>query len=306
MEVWIIPDASWVNRDTPPAFPPVGRDRDAVRVTLEALDDWVQKDQATYATVSAAPVRIHVPFRLCDHRLIRRFRKRQPQARFVFYTAELSKHLPLQGRGDRLCVPSYYLRNQYRKRHELSKTAIRICHPAVAAQTPHRWSEEGMRVRTAVRHERGWQKRNVLLVDVSQATHVQRTLLEKELSVSRNRHPLLVVHTLFRPMPFGERCSLYLAADWLLTTSSSTQSLCPMHAEAMVTGLPIVTFDLGDHGEWVRHSHNGLVLHSVHWRTEWRRYLAELSAEPEWTRDLGRNARAIAERYLIPKTEGGA
>ncbi|MBN2909476.1 hypothetical protein JQC72_08040 [Polycladomyces sp. WAk] len=303
MDVWIIPDA-WVDRDASPAFPPVGRDRDSVRVTLEKLDDWGQKDQVT-ATVSTAPVRIHVPFRLWDHRLIRRLRKQQPQAHFVFYAAELSKHLPLRGKGDQLCVPSFYLRNQYRKRHGLSKAAIRVCHPAVVVETPHRWDGEGMRMRTAERRERGWQKRNVLLVDVSQATNVQRSLLKKELSVSRNRFPSLVVHTVFRPTPFGERCPLYLAADWLLTVSASTRSLCPMHAEAMATGLPIVTFDLGDHGEWVRHAHNGLVLHLAHWRAEWRRYLAELLAVPEWTRDLGKNARAIAERYLIPKTEGG-
>jgi glycosyltransferase involved in cell wall biosynthesis len=305
MEVWILPDASWVNQDTLPAFPPVGRDQDAVRVTLKALDDWVQKDKPP-AAVSTAPVRIHVPFRLWDHRLIRLLRKQQPQADFVFYTAQLSKHLPLQEGGDRLCVPSFYLRNQYRKRNELSKNAIRICHPAVSAETPHRWSEEGLRVRKDVRRERGWQKRNVLVVDVSQATKVQRSFLEKELSVSRNQHPSLVVYTWFRPVPFGKRCPLYLAADWLLTASSSTRSLSPIHAEAMVTGLPVVTFDLGDHGEWVRHAHNGLVLHLAQWRAEWRRYLAELLSDPSWSRDLGKNARAIAERYLMTKTEGGA
>ncbi|BCU81936.1 hypothetical protein JIR001_17190 [Polycladomyces abyssicola] len=305
MEIWILPDASWMNRDALPAFPPVGRDRDAVRVTLKALDDWLQKDQPP-DTVNTAPVRIHVPYRLWDHRLIRRLRKRQPQADFVFYTAELSKHLPLQEIGDCLCVPSIYLRNQYRKRHELSNHAIRICYPAVSAETPHRWSEDGRGVRTAMRHERRWQKRNVLLVDVSQATKMQRSLLEKELSVSRNQHPSLVVLTWFRPLPFEKRCPLYLAADWLLTVSSSARSLSPMHAEAMVTGLPVVTFDLGDHGEWVRHAHNGLVLHLAHWRTEWRRYLAELLRDPGWSRDLGKNARAIAERYLMPKTEGGA
>jgi hypothetical protein len=303
MEIWILPDQSWVNRDAAPSFPPVGRDRDAVRVTLEALNDWVQKGQAPHSTIDDAPDRIHVPFRLWNHRLIRLLHQRQPQAVFVFYTAELLDDLPLKKRGDHLCVPSFYLRDQHRKRHGSSDIVIRIRHPAVAVGIPHRWSGEGLRVRTAVRRKRGWQKRKVLLVDVSQATRVQRSLLEKELTVTRDQHPSLVVHTLLRPLPFHERYPLYLAADWLWTASASARSLCPMHAEAMVTGLPVVTFDLGDHGEWVRHAHNGLVLRVRSWRTEWRRYLSELSADPSWTRDLGRNARAMAERYLMPKAE---
>lgn len=306
MEVWIVPDASWTKRDALPAFPPVARDWDALRITPETLKTWVDKEQTLHVSVTAAPVRVHMPLGLSlrEDRLIRRFRERQPQTEFVFYTAKLSG-LQIKERRDHLCVPSFYLRNQYRKRFGQSVASIRIRPPAVATETPHRWSEEGMRVRETVRRDRGWQNRNVLLVDVSQATETQRLLLKQEWSAFRHRDASLVVHGLYRPTPIRQRWPLYLAADWLWTASSSSRSLCPMHAVAMATGLPIVTFDLGDHGEWVRHAHNGLVLHPVYWRAEWRRYLSELLANPAWSRDLGRNARAMAERYLIPQAKGG-
>ncbi|MDR6224303.1 glycosyltransferase [Desmospora profundinema] len=196
-------------------------------------------------------------------------------------------------------VPSKELEEQLRSLIPAT-TSIRLVLPTVP-EVSHRWETAGRILRRALRERWGLQGKQVLGI-------VHGTISQMEWSgckevvegLRRKGLKRLALCTFSHKTSQGEEAGRsWVAADWMLTGGGSNVSRTPLHFWAMARGIPVLTTDVGDHGEWVRHRHNGLLLTSSQWKQDLARYLYELCRDPAWWEDLGQNGRSLVHKWKV-------
>lgn len=196
-----------------------------------------------------------------------------------------------------ISVPSHDLEEQLRSLVP-ANISLRVVLPTVP-QVSHRWEPAGRILRRLLRERWGLQGKRVLGIVLGTITRLEWAGCREVVKELRRQGLKRLVLHLFSPKTAeGEEAGRsWVAADWLLSGGGKEISRTPLHFWAMARGMPLLTTDVGDHGEWVRHRHNGLLLTSSYWKRELFRYLLELSRDPDWCEDLGQNGRQLVSKW---------
>ncbi|MGA8942822.1 MAG: hypothetical protein WB502_08935 [Thermoactinomyces sp.] len=96
----------------------------------------------------------------------------------------------------------------------------------------------------------------------------------------------------------ADREEIWKNADVILTLGSACQSFVPLHMQLLSKGVAILTDDRGDHGEWVNHLFNGIILDSKETCKELKRALLRLLKDPGLLERFHHNGPFLLERML--------
>ncbi|MBA4543769.1 MULTISPECIES: glycosyltransferase [Thermoactinomyces] len=95
--------------------------------------------------------------------------------------------------------------------------------------------------------------------------------------------------------------ALWLAADLLLTVGGFGQSLAPLHIQSLYQRIPVMTDDTGDHGEWVKHLHSGILLDKKNIFRELRHYFCQLARNPGLLEQFRQNGHDLVQKTIGAK-----
>lgn len=199
-----------------------------------------------------------------------------------------------------ISVPSTDLKS--RLRHIVPETIpIHRVYPSVPEVT-HRWETAGRVLRRALRERLGLKGKRVLGIVHGTVNRLEwegcKEVVKRMQWQGLKRLGLYVFSS--QTLQGEEPGRSWIAADWLFTGGGANMSRTPVHFWAMARGMPLLTTDVGDHGEWVRHRHNGLLLTPSCWKRDLARYLTELYRDSAWWEDLGQNGRALIRPWRSP------
>lgn len=203
-------------------------------------------------------------------------------------------------------VPSYYARERLRKKGYRAFTIF----PAVEGKTLPQPNGARRRTLTLLLYQGATTKR--LLRAVSSLSQkdldVEWVLIgdksERVKKVMRflpqNKQPIRI-----RTVEAGD-LSAWQGGDVLVTDQHPVYSLNALHLRAMANGIPVMTTDVGDHPEVVKHWHNGFLLELPRLQDDLSHYVQHILRQPALLGQLRINGRSLCETFhakghILPK-----
>lgn len=92
----------------------------------------------------------------------------------------------------------------------------------------------------------------------------------------------------------------------MVTDQHPVYSLNALHLRAMANGIPVMTTDVGDHPEVVKHWHNGFLLELPRLQDDLSHYVQHILRQPALLGQLRINGRSLCETFhakghILPK-----
>lgn len=94
---------------------------------------------------------------------------------------------------------------------------------------------------------------------------------------------------------------IYQVADLVVTPSVGKEAFCLVNVEAAISGIPIITTDVGGIPEVVRHQHNGFLVSPSAWVQQFPDYVSELLIDKELNSLMGKNGQTHAQKRFTWK-----
>jgi hypothetical protein len=131
------------------------------------------------------------------------------------------------------------------------------------------------------------------MIQSAAKSHPQLKVVWVSQRLSHSRNGIIFV----KPQLVQEQ-DLWVGADLMLTVGGSRSSFVPLHVQCLFQGIPVVTDEKGDHGEWVNHLFAGIVLSHKGMAKELRHYFHLLAREPECLEQFRRNGQALVQKII--------
>lgn len=87
---------------------------------------------------------------------------------------------------------------------------------------------------------------------------------------------------------------LYPTADVVVTPSIGKEAFCLVNVEAAISGIPVVTTEVGGIPEVVSHDVSGYVIHPDQWQEQFETYIISLLEDAELNESMGKSAQKLA------------
>ncbi|WP_091740865.1 glycosyltransferase [Marininema mesophilum] len=199
--------------------------------------------------------------------------------------------------AEKVYVPSYYLKEALERKKLFSKEKIHQYLPL----------PEPMPQLVLINDQSLKNRRPMILVAKEYVTKKELYRLMRIVQIlQKEGYSTLRLNVL--PKENILRKTLFPTIHIVFTGGEESQSLALFHLQMMGQGVPIITTDVGDRGEWVLHGHSGFLLRKKDTKQDWIHYLYSLVRNTKMRRDFGENGRLLIEsqrKYQRPVLSEG-
>ncbi|SFS60804.1 glycosyltransferase [Marininema halotolerans] len=203
----------------------------------------------------------------------------------ILYLDSLPKVVaPPFSKAAKVVVPSYYLKERMERGGLFPPETLERLQPMLSPDTPSI-------LRQGSSNKKPRQRRRLLVIEEYVTNHERQRLQRCVRTVQKRGFPhfrmvtIPLIHLLQgRPIP---------PVHMVFTGGEASTSLSLFHLVLMNQGIPIITTDQGDRGEWVLHGHTGYLLGKKDTKKDWSYYLTSMVKDSTMRRDFAQNGHLL-------------
>ncbi len=295
---------------------------------LHEIDTYIAAEKPTCIQIENRP--LYIPH----------FKKKWPHIKLILslhsltFITSLTNIAALQAlsQADLISVNSRFISQEIRKLFPTLTTDIVVNHAGVDESVfMDRFSTRGESLRSYYRNRYNLQGKQVLLFVGRLIPEKGLHLLLESLPALIEKHPdihLVIVGTshygrqlntvyvgklksLIRPiakyvtyanhLPPKVMPQMYHVADIVVTPSIGKEALCLVNLEASISGIPVISTEVGGIPEVITHGYNGFLINPTIWKTQFEQYATMLLDHKELNESMGKNGQTLAQKQFTWK-----
>lgn len=297
----------------------------SVEQYLREVDTFIAKEQPACLQIENRPL------------YVLHFKKKWPQLKLILSLHSLTFIQALPHRSafralsasDLLIVNSKFIKKEIRRLFPELTTKVKVRYLGINENTFFdRFSARGEALRLKYRNRYNLQGKQILLfvgrLIPEKGLHLVLESLPALIQSHPNIHLVIVgsshygrqsptayvkkLKTLVRPIAkhvtFTNFISpklipeIYHVADIVVTPSIGKEAFCLVNLEASISGIPVISTDVGGISEVIKHAENGFLIHPKSWESQFIHYTSLLLNDKELNQSMGKNGQTLAHKQF--------